>query len=246
MGLKEPGLRGSLRNVSVRIGAIPDSEADQKLAHRWLLGDDDGALDVSDSEGGADGTNNGVSPVEGDYADGVAGEGDGSSYIETSSLGSFGGDMTNDFAIALTIETTDNGCYFLGHENDDRTRLTVGIGEFVSDDRLEFYIQDSDTNSERVESDSQFNDGSKHRVVFNKTGNSASDFEIWVDQSEVGVSVDVSQGFNNPSDFDDAVALFAVNIQGSISNNHNGIQDDICIFGDSLTSTEIQSYDNPW
>ena len=56
MGLKESGLRGSLRNVSVGIDAIPDSGG----THQWNKDEGDGS-EVADGIGSLDGTINGAS-----------------------------------------------------------------------------------------------------------------------------------------------------------------------------------------
>ena len=57
----------------------PNTEADDKLLHRWAITEVDGTLE--DSIGSADGTNNGITEVKGDYAGGIAGDGgSGSDY----------------------------------------------------------------------------------------------------------------------------------------------------------------------
>ena len=224
--------------------AIPDSEADQKLVHRWVLDDVNGM--VEDSIANADGTNNGVTSVSGDWAGGSAGDGDGvGDYIETTTWGDFGSNMGTDFAIALSLKTsTSDDSIFLGVMNQgDSMRLEPQIRS----GRLELQIADADGDFEREETDSDgFNDDQPYRVVFNKTGNSATDFEIWTNQSQEATSTGISQGFSNASDFDIPVWLFAENREGSLDSPLDGVIDDICVFNESLTQSEIESYQNPW
>ena len=60
MGLKESGLRGSLRNVSVGIDAIPDSGG----SHQWNHDEGEGTT-LSDAIGGLDGAINGATWTSG-------------------------------------------------------------------------------------------------------------------------------------------------------------------------------------
>jgi len=242
MGLKNGGLRGSLRNIGTSVG-IPDSEADQKLIHRWVLDDVNGT--VEDSVGNADGTNNGISSISGDWLGGSAGEGDGLSHISTSTLGAFGSALTTDFAIAYSFTTTATslGRVTAVGNSADSTALYPAIDNGV----LTLPLSDSSGNIIGNETNSAtFNDGEQYRVVLNKKTNDPSNFEIWVNQVEEATSVSVDQGFNTTTDFDEDLALFAWNNSGSIAQQLSGVLDDICIFDDSLTQLEIGSYENPW
>jgi len=233
--------------ISIDVNEIIDSEANQKLIHRWVLDDVNGT--VEDSVGTADGTNNGVVSIDGDYVGGSAGESIDSDYdIETTTLGDFGGNMRSDFAIAYTFATTDSGDYLFGASNSsDSTVMMVGSGGFSgspTDGEINFILRSQENNSASMwrSTNDTFNDGNLHRVVCNKTGNSHSDIEIWVDGVEVPVNSDDSNNdFGTPTNFDESVYLFS---RGGDSMNI--IMDDICIYDDSLTQAEIDSYQNPW
>ena len=253
MGLKEAGLRGSLRSVSTGVSAIPDSEADQKLIHRWVLDDVNGV--VQDSIGDADGTNNGVSSVSGDWAGGSAGDSDGvDDDILTSTLGNFGSNMDSDFAIAFSIQTTDGDDKSIINytDTDDDLRLEIRLGHDEADEgEFWFRIVDSSGRGEDNEQSvysagTSVDDGNKYRIVLNKSGTDSEDVDIWLNQSEISVT---NRGNGNPTDFrnfDNPVPLFARNLNGSVDNRINAILDDVCFFDNSLTQTEIGSYDNPW
>ena len=238
--------------MSTRVDAIPDSEADQKLIHRWVLTDDDGSLGVADSEGNADGTNNGVSLVtSSNFADGAAGEGDGSSHIETTTLGSFGSDVGNGCAVAFTIDiSASSRSTVLGSINStgDFFETAVNIdGDFNSDEgNVQMRVRDG--NEDELTADlgvTSLNDGQPHRVVWNIVDPSNNDVEGYFDQTESTTLVR-TQSPSNFSDWDTALMLFARSIQGTPDNPMDGIIDDVCLFGEALTTTEAQSYNNPW
>lgn len=236
--------------------AIPDSEANQKLAHRWVLTDDSGSLGVADSIGSADGTNNGVSLVTGgDYAGGAAGDGDGTDdHIATTTWGTFGSNMDSDFAIAFSIHPPASEAVVLGTANSDGSgdnSLYIRTDDAFNGSlgTLTWAIRgDGDGGAfNAVESTTDLTSGGPYRVVVNKTGNSASDMQIWVNQADDNAST-IRDQFDETTviDFNEAVALFAANTGGTIQGYLSAILDDICVFGNSLTQSEIESYTNPW
>jgi hypothetical protein len=229
--------------------AIPDSEANQKLIHRWYLSEDTDPF--IDQIGSADGTNNGTTQVTGDWVDGAARDGDGTDdYIDTTSLGSFGSNMDTNFAIGLSLQSTGSG-RMIGVGNafaKDDTRLLVALGDFLTAGALGVFIRDGGGDVLSVEtSTAGFDDGSEYRFIINKTGNNAGDIELWVNQTERTTTIDQDQAFSNPTNFDKSVSLFAEhNNDGTFGNYMDTVLDDICIFDSSLTHSEIQSYQNPW
>jgi hypothetical protein len=223
------------------IPEIPDSEANQKLIHRWYLSEDTDPF--ADSIGSSDGTNNGTAQVTGSqYVGGAAREGDGSSdYVNVGKLGTFGSSMDTDFAIAMTIDGHNGGNSIAIGANSN-----LSLGPRISqpnDGFIRFFISDTNSSTTRVETDSSagVDDGNRHRIVWNKIAN--NDAEIWVDGSEVAASVTTDQGFSSVADFNDDIFLFAQN-EGGVNLPYQGIQDDVCIFNDSLTAAEIGSYEN--
>jgi len=230
--------------------AIPDSEANQKLLHRWVLNDVNGT--VEDSEGDADGTNNGIQSTGGDWILDAAGEGDGDSHIATTTLGDFGSSMDSDFAIALSFTTADNDGNALGvWETAGFSGMALGIPfdgvGGVGDGNFAFLLQDNNDNTLSVNTqDETFDDGAEYRVVLNKTGNSASDLEIWANQTEESTNTESDDNFGDVVNFTEDLYLFARNAGGSAQREFDGVIDDICIFNDSLTQSEIESYNNPW
>jgi len=236
--------------------AIPDSEANQKLLHRWLLDDVNGT--VEDIVGGADGTNNGVTSLDGDYEGGSAGEGDGvEDYIDLGTLDDFGSKRGDGFAVGFTLKTTDDGFY--AGSSDRET--SGGTGEFFianwdgyssPSDKLSLGIGDDGASEDQsiISSNDDIADGSIRRVVWNVPSVNANDWGLYFNQSDANPSVEQNDASDDFSDFLAPLYLFARGEydDGSISDtNHSDcIIDDFCIFGESLTESEATSYDNPW
>lgn len=246
MGLRDSGgvQAGGLRYVS-EIAAIPDS-----AIHQWTLEEDTDPF--VDSIGSADGTNNGTTQVSGDYVGGAARAGDGTSqWIRLTPLSTWGSEMANDFAIAFTIETTTTGfgSIFTGRNSAGNTLGWVRFGDSANSAAGELYIllRDEDSNDLQVVSDNAYNDGSKYRVVLNKT--SGSNIDIYVNGSQEPATTITDQGFSNPADFDIDAALFARHSGGGSTSQHlDGTLDNVILANDSWTATEISDdYQNqPW
>ena len=223
---------------------IPDSEADQKLRNRWLLDDVNGT--VEDSEGGEDGTNNGVTSVSGNWAGGSAGQGDGDSdYIELTDLGSFGSSLDTNIAAAfsVSIDNDEDTLVLFGIRTSDDLRLQCRIFE----GHPQFFLRATNFGARMiVESDNELTVGEQYRIVFNKTGNDDSDIEIYINGSESSTTIIDEGQVEEVHDFDRPVALFAENNVGDIRSNFEGIIDDACLFDSDLTDSEIASYNNPW
>lgn len=234
---------------------IPRSEADSKLRNRWVFGTlTDGTAE--DAVGSADGSVNGVSSASGDWIYEYAGSGDGSSaYIDTTTLGTFGSSMdSSDFAVGFsmssTVSTTGSDSLFVGGV---RNTADGGSTDFLlelnrtTDGEVALHITDSSNNDLIVESSGGgLTDGNPHRVIINKTSNTASGIEFWVDGSSISSSTIADQGFSGPGDFSYNFQMFAANNAGSPTGYYPGYLDDFCIFDNSLTQTEIESYINPW
>jgi hypothetical protein len=225
--------------------AIPDS-----AIHQWKLDEGSGSTGA-DSIGTADGTVNGPTWVSGTYKGGYALSGDGTDDIfDVGSLGTFGSSMGSDFSLILTVESSSFGNRIMelryGGNNNARWDLHA-----ESDGSLGFILTDDGDNMLDVETSNSFDDGSKHRVVYNKTANSASGLEIWVDGTNENVNVGSDQNYGSGAlpDFDKAVQFFATHGWDDSTFNHfQGTLDNIILCDDSLTSTEIQNdYDRqPW
>lgn len=229
---------------------IQDSEANQKLIHRWVL--DDVNDTVKDYVGSATGNVNGATSVNGNWVSESATDGNGSTdYIETSTLGSFGSNLDTDFAFAFSAQFDSNGIF--GTVDDMSFNVFSNGSGGTSTGEIAFNIQDQNGNSERVHtSGTRYDDGNPYRFVFNKKTNNASNFEIWVNQSEKSIRVDSSDGFSSSAvgEFNEEFTLLARNLGSQYGGGFDGywdmILDDVCIFNDSLTQTEIESYTNPW
>jgi len=218
--------------------AIPDSEADQKLAHRWLLDDVNGT--VEDSEDDADGTNNGVTSVDGDYAGDSAGEGDGNdNYIETTDWFK---DRTT-FAVAFSAKTTASDATVMGVTDVTPQEFLVQFGgSYTASSGQLGLVLGGGSGVNRWHMDDAYNDGQIYRFVINRDGD---DVDFYVDGSSVSSSQPRDEG-GDSTDINNNVWLFARNNEGSIDDPFDGVIDDICFYGDTLTESEIESYRNQW
>ena len=190
MGLKESGLRGSLRNVSVGIDAIPDSAV-------WQVVAEDFGDSWSDQVGDADLDVDGLSESTMDGADSIFGDGNSDNAVEQS-IGDVPIIEQNDtWAALVTIQTTDDGWIFGSSDAGDTEfwfRVLSGGGFQVT-------VSDDSGDSIRYESETVVADGEPHAIVVNKPSN--SELEIWIDdmndEDEEGVET-LDQEFD-PNDY---------------------------------------------
>jgi hypothetical protein len=238
------------QTIEIEVTDIPDSEADQKLRHRWTYDEGSGTA-IADSIGSANGSINGASWVTGDWAGNTALDGDGSNDdVETTTLGTFGSEIDQDFAIALSVQTSNSTEGRFGSVDADGIHRVIfylsrgGNGEFG------LGVTDEGDNTLRIISDGvNIADGNKHRLVANKVGNSGtSGVKLYMDGTEItSKTADADQGFGNGSldNFENPFYHFQEN-GGFSSSYYEGRKDDICIFDDSLTDSEATSYNPPW
>lgn len=243
-----PGVRQTTNGVVITSGgvastlAVAQSEANQKLSHRWILDDVNGT--VEDSAGTADGENFGVSSLSGDWVGGAAGEGDGvDDYIDTNStLDGYRSGLDTGGAIAFSFDMPSSTDEEMVFGTDDHR---VGVNPATSGQTGEVGVYDQKSTYWAVFTDSTYDDGNPHRAVINFVDNDVSNIEVWIDQQEQAVSTDTG-GSTDVSDTDLSVDAFLFAYNGTQTGNFGGVVDDICIFNDSLTQTEIESYQNPW
>lgn len=227
--------------------AIPDSA----IAHYPHINRSDST--IVDVLGNLDGTAQGTTNVENvgkwfqDYAEDGDGVDDHILYNEWdavfSSL-SVGGvyftvEVSNDTGMWMSSENSGNGLFW--------TRTSGGFG--ASTGQILWYIQDSDSQLNRIYTDSaRFNDGGPYRVCLTWDGTSASDMEIWVNGSQENTVVDNDDGWTSGLTFDQPVTGLARNDSGSISENVNAFMDNVIPCDDYQTeSTITDDYNNqPW
>jgi len=237
------------------VSAIPDSEAGQKLIHRWYLSEDSGPF--VDQIGSANVTDNGTTQKSGDWVDGEARQGDGASaYLESSTMwGSFGSQLSDPHAFAFSIQTTqgsqtiamsqDNG-------NGERFRTGLNVRSATDSGKPSVTYRGSNGNVLTAQAEQTINDGNPHRVVINKLGNTGSDaVEIYIDGSAVSTTIVEDQGFAGMGDFVEPPRMLvwenlSTGGSGAFNGYLDGSLDDPCVYNDSLTSTEATSYDPPW
>lgn len=219
---------------------IPDSALSQVI-HRWPIKEGSGT--TAKNTVGSDGTINGATWNSGTWTGGYALNGDGEDdWIDVGDLGNFGGNMDTDFAIALTIDNYDNGSWIFSR-NEGAQLISLDTD---NTSHWRWRIRDKDSNEIRVESQSSTS-SSKQRIVLNKTSNSASGMEIWLDGSQASTNILQDNAFSNPEDFSGPVALLA-RYSGGAGSYYTGNIDNVIICSTSQSSSEIQSDYNqqPW
>ena len=122
---------------------------------------------------------------------------------------------------------------------------TSALSDLSSDTFGITFCDDDDVDAE-VETDVAVTDGEAYRIVITKLSNDESNWEIWLNQSSQSVTVQRDAWSGNTFNFSSSVLLFAQWRRGVIEGNTEAIIDDFCLYGDSLTGLEVQSYRNPW
>lgn len=249
-----PGIRNAKLGV-VQTGSGIAQTADaipSSAIHKWKFDEGSGTT-AADAIGSTDLTlSTSAMWTSGTWVGDNAADGDGTDdFGSATQLGTFGSSMDTDFALATTIQTTDTNAYLCGVINSgDSTEFRIDIGRNGSlpSDVLGVVISDSNGNSLYPYTDNAYNDGNKHRVVINKTGNTTSDVRIWIDGTDVSQSINRDQSFSNPSDFDVNWTTHALNNGGSVGTHLDVTIDDMIFADNSWTSTEIQDdFDRqPW
>ena len=189
MGLKDSGLRGSLRNVSVGIDAIPDS-----AIHHYITGDftesnwpdDIGNIDIDDIDSGIS-----FNSTAFDGSGGVSGDGN-SVARTTDNFNDFGNNVfaSGGWAVAFQFEGyTDSGeDHFINSRETDGVRIEIGSHGFGGgdEDKLTFQVQGSGRSDERhsVESDMKINDGGTYTAICQMEGLSAEDMFIYFSETD--------------------------------------------------------------
>lgn len=228
------------------ITPVPSSIPDSAI-HRYKIDEGTGTT-VADSIGTEDGTKSGATWTSGTWVGDYALDGDGTDdYIDLTTLGSFGSNMTTNHAIAFTLQNNGNlgKVVFGNNTNDTQLNITVRSGpEFFWE-----YVDDGG-DALRIDSTAPTFDGNPHRYVFNKTANNAAGMEIHEDASQLSDTDGADQAFDNPSDFDaQPISLLRELNSGGFDTEYlNATIDDVIFYDSDLTSQQIQDdYDRqPW
>lgn len=210
----------------------------------WWPMDEGSGSTANDVLGTHDGTIRGATWVGDSTAMGGAKlDGDGTDdWVETDPWGSFGSNLTSDLAIAYTatIASGDSG-YHVGNDEtgDGGPGLFVGTRDFINDNAGELGItiyDDGASNNIGISSDNSFDDGTRRRVLWNKTSNSATGLELHIDGSAASYSTFSSGTLSSTSDFSKNIGLLS---QQSGSNPTDSVIDDVVVYQTSLSSSEI-------
>ena len=202
-----------------------------------------------DEEGDSDmDTINGLSfnssAFDSDDDGGVAGDGE-DDYGQTDTMGDFGSNMTSNFAIVVGFEAlTESQGRLLGIRNNiDDTRLQLQTQSTANsgNDTIKLLLMDSGGDLIAGEGP-EVTDGEAYLAIINKTGNSANDIEIYLNDVENNVANSIrDEDFSNPSDFDIPMTYFAESDEGTIHNHTDPTFSHIFWFDDSLNLDEREN-----
>jgi hypothetical protein len=198
---------------------------------------------TTDAIGSADGTITGATWADGSWIGDYGLEGDGSSHVETSTLGSFGSSMDTDFAVAMTIKMHDQNA-ILGYEKSSSTRLEfrTDTASDLTGDGFGVLVRDGTNDDGEIQSSSDITDGTPHRCLFNKKTNTVSNWELWIDGNQDNATIHRNAWIGaDMEDFADPLPLLASFHTGSLDGRLNVVVDDIIIFDDPLLTSQIQN-----
>ncbi len=189
--------------------------------------------------------------VEGDeYVDNYAIKNNSNNVVEMQNKwNDFGSNMDDDFAIALTIKTTDKGQLLSGYDNNSmRLEWTTRADSDVPGDVLGIMIRDDNNNDGEISSDTIINDGKLHRCVLVKKTNDVHNWEIWIDGKKEDINVHRDAWSANTKNFESPCHFFAVDKGNGLERHLEGVLDNIIFASNSISKTEIvNDYENqPW
>ena len=197
-----------------------------------------------DVVGYSGGTRNGPTWVEDDkWMGGYALDGDGvDDYVETTNWGEFGAGLDSGWAVAFTIENTTGEGHILGAVTSGNSELRIAMNKFEAETgELRMSVRDDDDQLTRVKTDENYHDGNVHRVILNSPTNDVRDARFHVDAIAPPYSIPTDNGLStNFTRFNETVPLFARLNDDLIDDNIDAVLDDVIIYGDSLTESEIQ------
>jgi hypothetical protein len=224
MGLKQGGLRGSLRNVSVGANVIPDSVVIQYYGDTWGQGDSTWVDDATD-DGSQDMqiTGDPQASTLSDGADSILADGSGDYGLFTLPS-SFEGSSLNSFSIEVSLQWSNdnrNRCFGILNSGDaQRIILTPNDDPSGQNDpgNINFNVRDTNNNnlSVAIDGGASFNDGNRHDVTFIVNDASSPDVSLIVDGTSQPLAFSNQDQLTNFGPWDVDCAAWALNNGGSL------------------------------
>jgi hypothetical protein len=181
-------------------------------------------------------TVNGEPSVRGDGVDDFGSDG---------TIDPFGSNTGSDFAFELILQTSDTGACFGVTDNDMALSARTDSAFNATANKFSFILSSNGGAGGNIVVSSQttVTDGTARHIIVNKTGNSASDVNIILNNS-VDPTTTISNSFvpSNARDFTRPLSYFASNFEGN--RNAALLQAEIPfirIFDDSLSASEQQT-----
>ena len=231
MGLKQSGLRASLRNVSTGVPPIPDS-----AVHQFKF-DEGGGTTANDSIGNLSGTIDGANWVSNDFEGGFALDFDESDYVDISEQFV----PEPKFSVAFTIEIssiTDDGRVFYDDGDSEAAIQIVGRDRDGEDVNSLVFRFDSSDAFKIDESELILNDKMRVCAVGDR---STENVTLYVNGVDATASTPDGPGVES--------GIFTIaNREPGSSRGADQIIDNFITFDEELTEAEVQDDFNaqPW
>ena len=228
------GLKGSLRNVSTGVSAIPDSVVNQYLVEDFTESnwpDSEGDVDIN-TISGLSVESNAIGDTDAVVGDGTDdyGQADGAPDI----------DLSGSWAVSVPFETeadeTERMIAF-DESGDSRFDLIANGGGFSGNiNNLGIRITDENGNSLRTDTQTDFADGEPHHLILQASSPSLDDLEFYVDdmENEQDKGGDRDDGLNDFDEFNESYYFSYANTD----SNLDGAMGDIRWFNDTLDEHE--------
>jgi hypothetical protein len=216
-GINVDGRAVTVSGGGIDVGAvdtIPNSVIYQYVAENFASPwpDEQGAADMTVNGLSASTFSNGEDSVAGDGVD-DEGFADGPQNIPSNET----------FGVAFTTAFDGTDVTHWMGVRDGTSTFQIRETDFSPGDlgHIFFGVKDDAGTREEVYTDSRYDDGNVHLVVWNKTGNNVSDFDIYIDDmtTPVSTSVEESTGFDHTAySINRDAAFWAFNDDGNIRN----------------------------
>jgi hypothetical protein len=159
-------------------------------------------------------------------------------------LGDFGSAADTDFAIEFVLQTSDTASLITAINSGNMAlQVRTDSGFNGQSGHLTVALR-GDSGGEdfmNVDSPSTITDGTPHHVIWNKTGNTASDMELFIDgQSTSPIAGTDALVPSSVRDFDTSVAYFSQNNDGATSGFIDAEMPLVRWYNDSLSQIEKQ------
>jgi len=200
-------------------------------------------------------TAQGTTNVTGNWEDGYAEDAENGGYIELPSAYLSWLESSQNKWMAMTLDANppnisdEEGFFGFVDTNQSPTEFWQ-VNDPNGDGTIRWTTRGNDGSKDRIITDNPVLDGTKKRIVLQRTGPTANDMEIWVNGSEAATTVQSAQGFNGTFDTTFNPLVLTVTVDGSPFGSTDSAVDNL-IFGQQGTTLaqsdiELEYQAQPW